>query len=314
MKSLPSKILGKFKSIVLKPLPKKDLHSPSSSNCPVLEQLPIDFSESDYLTLNPDVKAAGVDPKEHYLLYGIQEGRQYRIIAQSVVKKSLTTVDRSNYKETWNLLSPTMDDAKMVVGGFVEEESYEITAQHTVKNLEDFVGINDSDTILEIGCGVGRVGKVLSPRCSKWIGTDISGQMLKFARQRLDGLSNIELIELQEVGLQEIHDESIDLVYCTVVFMHLFEWDRYKYVEEAFRILKPGGRCYFDNADIASEEGWKFFLQHYNMDARSRPAHISMVSSKDELRVYAERAGFEKVQTHQFDNLWVAVTGIKPTH
>ena len=39
---------------------------------------------------------------------------------------------------------------------------------------------------------------------------------------------------------QPIADSSIDVVYSTVVFMHLESWDRYAYVKEARRVLPPG--------------------------------------------------------------------------
>lgn len=38
-------------------------------------QLPSNFDSIDYLAANPDVAAAGADPKHHYLRYGIKEGR-----------------------------------------------------------------------------------------------------------------------------------------------------------------------------------------------------------------------------------------------
>jgi len=40
-------------------------------------QLPEDFDDEVYLKLNPDVKKAGVDPKEHFLSHGIKEGRPW---------------------------------------------------------------------------------------------------------------------------------------------------------------------------------------------------------------------------------------------
>ncbi|SFY32883.1 rhamnan synthesis F family protein [Azotobacter vinelandii] len=39
--------------------------------------LPSDFSPETYLALNPDVKAASVDPVQHYLQFGMREGRSY---------------------------------------------------------------------------------------------------------------------------------------------------------------------------------------------------------------------------------------------
>ncbi len=219
--------------------------------------------------------------------------------------------ERSNYKATWEKLAQSFDDAKMAVAGHTSEEEFDRSASVTVSILEKFVDIKSSDVMLEIGCGVGRVGKLLSPRCSKWIGTDISSRMIKYAAERLKGLGNIELIELSNVGLKEIADNSVDVVYCTVVFMHLYEWDRYRYIQESFRILKPGGRCFFDNIDIISEYGWKFFMESFAYPIDQRPARIGMISTGDELKTYAEKAGFAHVQVQRWHNAWVGVTGIK---
>ncbi|MEE3626424.1 phytanoyl-CoA dioxygenase family protein [Nitrospirillum sp. BR 11752] len=41
-------------------------------------KLPADFDPEAYLALNPDVKAANVEPAEHYLNHGQREGRRWR--------------------------------------------------------------------------------------------------------------------------------------------------------------------------------------------------------------------------------------------
>jgi SAM-dependent methyltransferase len=223
----------------------------------------------------------------------------------------LTMSNRSNYKATWQELSKSVDDAKRFVAGTEDEKHFEVTGLHTVDILSRFVGIKPTDTVLEIGCGVGRVGKVLAPRCKEWIGTDISGNMLEHARRRLEGLGNVRFVELSGQALKEIRDASVDLVYCTVVFMHLFEWDRYRYVQDAHRVLRPGGRGFFDNVDIASGHGWKVFTDAVVLDPAKRPAHLAMTSSGDELSTYARRAGFQDVQIHRWDDAWVGVVGTK---
>jgi ubiquinone/menaquinone biosynthesis C-methylase UbiE len=222
-----------------------------------------------------------------------------------------TLEHRSRYKATWEHLSSTFGHAKMAVAGTTDEDELDRSGSHTVEILERLVGINPSDVILEIGCGVGRVGKLLSPRCLKWIGTDISSSMLKYAAKRLKGLKNVELVELGAVGLKEVDANSVDVVYCTVVFMHLYEWDRYTYVQEAFRVLRPGGRCFFDNVDITSSHGWKVFMEGCSYDIERRPAHLSMVSTGEELQTYLLRAGFKDIRVHRWDDAWVGVTGIK---
>ncbi len=219
--------------------------------------------------------------------------------------------ERSDYKRTWQSLATTPEQAKIFVSGRADEEYLDRMGEYTVELLERFVGIRPSDIVLEIGCGVGRVGKSLAPRCRKWIGTDISANMLKYAAERLGGAPNVELIEVNAAGLQEIASESVDVVYCTVVFMHLYEWDRYGYVVEAYRVLRPNGRCFFDNVDIASEGGWRVFMESYSIPPDRRPAHMSMVSTGDELLTYAQRAGFRDIKLHRWDNAWIGVTGIK---
>ena len=222
-----------------------------------------------------------------------------------------TLGDRSAYKATWQRLAGSADDAKTAVAGYTDEAQLHASGTHTLEILDQLVGVKASDVVLEIGCGVGRVGKLLSPRCARWIGTDISRRMLDVAAERLRGSPNLELVELGTVGLREIPDVSVDLVYCTVVFMHLYEWDRYRYVQEAYRVLRPGGRCFFDNVDITSDHGWKVFMDGFGLDIAARPAHLSMTSTGDELRTYAIKAGFTDVRVHRWDDAWVGVTGIR---
>lgn len=223
-----------------------------------------------------------------------------------------TIGSRSDYKAVWDRQAGDSNAAKVAVAGYTDEAELRRTAARTEQILESTTGLRPDDVILEIGCGVGRVGTVLAPRCKHWIGTDISGKMVRHAQERLAAFDNITVVELSTVGLAEIPDASVDLVYCTVVFMHLYEWDRWQYVKEAFRVLKPGGRCHFDNMAIGSEHGWQMLLAGAAFPLDRRPAHLSMVSSGEELESYATRAGFDDVKVHRFDEGWVAVAGRKP--
>jgi ubiquinone/menaquinone biosynthesis C-methylase UbiE len=164
--------------------------------------------------------------------------------------------------------------------------------------------------VLEIGCGIGRIGRELAPKCRKWIGCDISSNMLKYAGKRLSHLKNIELVELPESNLSPIPDSSVDAVYCSVVFMHLDEWDRYEYVKEAYRVLRPSGRVYVDNFNLLTDEGWDFFMTHHSILSEERPAHISKSSTPQELEVYLIRADFENVKVDA-KKLWICGFGEK---
>jgi SAM-dependent methyltransferase len=219
---------------------------------------------------------------------------------------------RSDYKDVWNRQTETLEVASLAVAGFTDEKDMDLTAGRFIDDLKHTVGLNSNDVILEIGCGIARVGKPLSKECLHWFGADISGNMLAHAAARLRGCPNTTLVKLATVGLQEFPRDSFDLVYCTIVFMHLFEWDRYRYVEEAYRVLRPGGHCYFDNFQLNAESGWNLFLAGARCPLDQRPAHISMASSGEELRCYLRKAGFEAIRVIELPNELIAAIGRKP--
>jgi ubiquinone/menaquinone biosynthesis C-methylase UbiE len=217
---------------------------------------------------------------------------------------------RRDYRETWNQLAATDESALLHVAGYTDEERIRFEAGRTLGMLQSTIGVRPDDTTLEIGCGVGRVGQVMAPLIKRWIGCDVSENMLKFAAQRLANLPNVELLPVSGTDLQPVPDASVDAVYCTVVFMHLEEWDRFAYVREAFRVLKPGGRFHCDNANLDSDEGWQVFLASAQFPAGSRPLHLSRCSTLPELDVYLRRAGFHNVQTG-VAGVWAKAWGVK---
>lgn len=167
-------------------------------------------------------------------------------------------LSRSRYKSVWNSVSRSEEEAKMAVSGFVEEDRYVETSERSVAMLRQFLGISPSDVVLEIGAGVGRVGATLAPMCKEWIGVDVSENMLGHIARRLAAFKNVRTVATNGFDLSGVASESVDVVYSTVVFMHLDEWERYGYIKEGFRVLRPGGRMLVDNVDLTSDLGWTF--------------------------------------------------------
>jgi len=224
-------------------------------------------------------------------------------------------LQRADYASTWEREAVDEELAKVAVLGEGSEEYYASTARDTVAILRRTVGIEPTDDVLEIGCGVGRVGAALAPLCHRWIGADVSANMLGHARRRLHDLPNVELVQVNGWDLHQIPDVSVDVAYSTIVFMHLDEWERYAYVREARRVLRPGGRCYVDNIDLNSKLGWELFEElaerHHPLE---RPPNISKTSTVEELQTYLQRAGFEHVETETAsEDLYARAWGRAPS-
>jgi len=218
---------------------------------------------------------------------------------------------RSQYKDVWNSVSASEDDAKRAVSGYVDEALYQSTGESARDMLSDCVGLSADDVVLEIGAGVGRVGATVAPLCKEWIGVDASENMLAHARKRLAHLPNARTLAISGYDLKEIPSASVDLVYCTVVFMHLDQWDRHQFIREGFRVLKPGGRMWVDNVNLDSDAGWKFFEEHRRIPPAKRGPRISKTSTPQELHTYFARAGYERIAQRNWD-LFVFTWGFKP--
>jgi SAM-dependent methyltransferase len=224
----------------------------------------------------------------------------------------LTNLQRRQYAHAWDALAESKEQAFAAAAGQSDESRLRRSAGVTVQNIMELAVVTLHDDILEVGCGVGRIGRELSPHCRSWTGTDISANMLRYAADRLRGIDNVRLVRLEGVGLPEFQNTSFDVVYFTNMMMHLDEMDRWFYLQEAFRVLRTEGRVFFDNIDLESDAGWAMFAN----DAKryrhlERPPYMPRLSTAWELRAYASRAGFANVTSHQRSPV-VIVTAVKP--
>jgi SAM-dependent methyltransferase len=100
--------------------------------------------------------------------------------------------------------------------------------------------------------------------------------------------------------LSELKTASFDVVFATNVLGHLDEIDRWRYVEEAFRVLRVGGRLSIDNIDLESDAGWKMFANDArNLGSTERPPYMPRYSTAAEFISYVTRAGFNNITVHR---------------
>ncbi len=105
--------------------------------------------------------------------------------------------------------------------------------------------LTPSTTVLDIGCGIGRMDRHVAPRVKKLIGIDVSGEMVRRARERLADLKNVEFVEGDGRSLAPIASGSIDLVFSHIVFQHMPKSVMREYCREVHRVLASGGHFLF---------------------------------------------------------------------
>ena len=150
-------------------------------------------------------------------------------------------------KREWNLRAQHHAKYWVATENFHDDEEFarsgEKTAQAILSCLQSHT--DPSWTILDIGCGIGRVLKPLAHYFQRLVGIDVSGEMILKSKDWLRGLNNVETIETSGVDLEPFPDETFDLVYSFVAFQHMPRPVFVRYLEESNRVLKPHGYLAF---------------------------------------------------------------------
>jgi len=153
--------------------------------------------------------------------------------------------------------------------------------------------LKEGETVLDLGAGGGfdcflaanKVGKT-----GKVIGVDMTPDMLDKARENAKngGYENVEF-RLGEIENLPIADNEVDIIISNCVIN--LSPDKERVFQEAFRVLKPGGRLAV--SDIVILEELPDFIKN------SVDMYVSCVAGallKEEYLGLIEKAGFSKIE------------------
>ncbi len=106
--------------------------------------------------------------------------------------------------------------------------------------------IGSGQTVLDLGCGVGRMTRALAARAARVLAIDVSGEMLARAREKNAHLTGVEWIHGDGRSLRPVGDAALDGCFSWVVFQHIPDREvTFDYIREMGRVLKPGGWAVF---------------------------------------------------------------------
>ncbi len=145
------------------------------------------------------------------------------------------------------------DEASFFASG---EEDY----SRLVRPALQFLSFDPSGkSMLELGCGAGRMTRCFAAHFSSVCAFDVSEEMQKRGRSYLSSFHNIRWVLGDGSSLAGIDSSSLDFVFSYLVLQHLpSEPLALALVAEMLRVLRPGGAFLFQfNSEIRPSMNWK---------------------------------------------------------
>lgn len=119
-----------------------------------------------------------------------------------------------------------------------EQEAYSLTVDFLQEKGFD---PSKGKSMLDIGCGVGRLERGFSKMFNEVWGIDVSGEMIKKAVE-LNQSENVHFVKTNGYDLSNFADGFFDFVFSYITFQHIPQKSiTYNYFSEIHRVLKPGG-------------------------------------------------------------------------
>jgi ubiquinone/menaquinone biosynthesis C-methylase UbiE len=206
-------------------------------------------------------------------------------------------MDIASYKEHWNRRANTPESAVAAVDGSTSESVVQLTGRWAAEQVSLALDIHRSDRVLELGCGVGRIGRELADSCAHWCGVDISENMISVAAERLRDKSNVSFHQLTRSSLEMIEDDSIDKAYSIAVFCHMDKEDLYLYMQELNRVVKPAGMIFVETWNLSHPVGWRRWAYEpkvWNKSDQTQRKDVArnQFCTPEEFELYVNQAGF----------------------
>jgi ubiquinone/menaquinone biosynthesis C-methylase UbiE len=169
-----------------------------------------------------------------------------------------------------------------------------------------YFGLKEDAYVIDVGCGSARLALPLSKYLKgRYLGIDIVPDLLDYARRTV-GRGDWRFEVAAGLSIPE-RDETADVVCFFSVLTHLLHEQSYVYLQEAKRVLKPGGKIVFSFLDFTVPSHWPVFESNIN-DLGVNSHALNMFISKDTLRIWADHLGLTVKAIKDGNELYVPLT------
>jgi SAM-dependent methyltransferase len=146
---------------------------------------------------------------------------------------------------------------------FVGNSDFRATGEEFDAHLHRFADLAPQDRVLDMGCGIGRIARVLvtelAPPGGSYDGFDVAPQGIAWCREHYRSTTvpfRFTHVDLYHPGYNPrgagnpatfrfpYSDDSFDLAIAISLFTHLLDAPAERYIAEAARVLAAGGRLF----------------------------------------------------------------------
>lgn len=123
-----------------------------------------------------------------------------------------------------------------------------LRCERRAERIIESARLNGDSVVLELGCGTGVFTRYFASKVSRLVAIDISPVLLEQARRRLNGRVHLCLEDAEALSFE---DGMFDAVIGSSVLHHV---EIRPALQEAYRVLKPGGRIAFAEPNILNPQ------------------------------------------------------------
>lgn len=182
---------------------------------------------------------------------------------------------------------PIAEAMSLAVGGCYEQFSV-ILAEVLVQN-----GLSDGMMLVDLGCGSGRAATGVAKRVQiEYLGTDVVENLLRYARSVCP--KHYQFQCHQQLSIP-IADGSTEMVAAFSLFTHLLHEETYIYLQDAFRILKPGGKIVLSFLEFGEPTHWGVFAPTVEARRTNTRLPLNTFIERSAIDVWCTHLGFERV-------------------
>jgi ubiquinone/menaquinone biosynthesis C-methylase UbiE len=150
------------------------------------------------------------------------------------------------------------------------KKCYEIAPDRVQQYLDSELNfvlskIKHTDSVLELGCGYGRLLPVIARNASSVIGIDTSLSSIEMGKKWLEDIPNITLKQMDAIKL-EFKNDYFDVVLCLQNGISAFHVNQVDLIKESLRVSKAGGLALFSSY---SSKFWKHRLEWFQLQSKA---------------------------------------------